>query len=451
MVATAMPAGAVIRDGYRYTPNLSQDFTTPAATGAVRSTYSSMAFYNGNKDTSNYGIYDPDRVLSVHDSVLDIHQYIDASGQPLSAAIMPDNYQSRLYGRWDIRYKVVNPADGFKFVGFFWPKSDNWDDGEIDWPESTSLTRRARPAVATTPPLFDQNGKRIFRPGSDFYAPTDQTEYHVASTEWRKDAILFYWDDVLVYELTDSTAIPTKPMRITWQAETWIGEGPVPAGADSHILVDWVVAYGPPEKIADATFRVGGMKLQAGVPNAATFRVGGIRLNGTVASTTASMRIGGMSLSGAVAQSSASLRIGGMTLSGATAQFRNTLRIGGITLHGSLGITLGNVSSRVVDPYDTVSTTVSPVVGSPDAASYSWRQISGPPVTLVGTGGTRSFTAPAGPTGGVSQTVVLGVSATSADGNSSAEVPITVGIRPHTLYELAGGVWSPRPFTTLKA
>jgi hypothetical protein len=453
MVDITMPTGTKIRDGYSYTPATLQDFTTPAAVGQVRSVYTSMGYYAGFNDTAKAGLYDPDHTLSVHDSVLDIHQYT-LNGQPLSAAIMPDNYAPHLYGRMDIRYKITTPGDGYKWVVFYWPSSDNWDDGEIDFPEAP-VTGSPRPASATTPPLAKSptDPSRMFLPLTTFNVPTDQTAYHVASTEWRRDAIIFYWDDVEIYRLTDTRAIPTKSMRVTWQAETWDnaanGGTPVPAATDTHILVDWVAIYGPPVAVANATLRIGGIHLDGSAPNLQTVRVGGITMSGTPVATVATLRVGGITMSGTTANVLQTLRIGGISFSGTPAVGRNTLIIGGITLNGVVGITLGGVSSRVVNPYDTVTTTVAPVTGSPDAVSYTWRQISGPPVTLTGSFATRSFVAPAGGTGGTSQTVVLGVFATDASTNTSGEQQISVTILPHTLYELVNGAWSPRPLLTL--
>jgi hypothetical protein len=37
--------------------------------------------------------------------------------------------------------------------------------------------------------------------------------------------------------------VPSQPMRVTMQAETWVNEGPPSASSDGHIEIDWITIY----------------------------------------------------------------------------------------------------------------------------------------------------------------------------------------------------------------
>jgi hypothetical protein len=259
-IGSAMPTGPVNQDGHTFTPVVAQDFITNAALGQVRSAYPSMGYYNGFHDTSGYGTYDPDGTMSVNNSVLTVTMRTavpsafaqvggaTADPQPLVAAFAPDNYTAIKYGRIAVRYRTRATGAGYKFVGMFWPKSDIWNEGEIDFVEA-DLGKFSRPANAT--PGTYQNGGMLFKPDTEHFAPTDTTEFHIGHVNWTPEGIFFYWDGVLLATVirgvsrsgADVTAVPSTDMRATMQAETFIGEGPVPAGSVGTLEIDWVVSY----------------------------------------------------------------------------------------------------------------------------------------------------------------------------------------------------------------
>ncbi|MBT2501073.1 glycoside hydrolase family 16 protein [Curtobacterium sp. ISL-83] len=230
---TGLPSGSVTSNGRIWKQAYKQDFTTPAALGQFGTVYPSIGTYNGYSDTSGQGKYTPGRVLSVANGNLDFWLHSE-NGQPLVAAVLPDDYAPHTTGRVSIRYKTTN-TDGYKFVGMMWPSSDNWNEGEIDWPEA-DLGGTPRPASAV-PGTFS-NGGMSFQPSTQMFADSDTTSYHVATTEWDKGIVRFYWDGKLVASTTK--AVPTTPFRVTLQAETAIGEGTVPASSSGHVDIDWI-------------------------------------------------------------------------------------------------------------------------------------------------------------------------------------------------------------------
>ncbi|OII14460.1 hypothetical protein BIU96_11080 [Curtobacterium sp. MCBA15_008] len=229
--------GDVVSNGREWRQSFTEDFTKPAALGQVPSVYPGMGFYDGFTDTSGLGTYAPDKVLSVADGNLDFDFHTE-NGKPLVAAVMPDGYAPHTTARVSIRYKTTT-TDGYKFVGMLWPSSDQWNDGEIDWPESLTLGAKPRPASAI-PGTYANRSMRYDR-AAQIPAKTDTTAYHVATTEWDRGIVRFYWDNELVSSTT--SAVPTKPMRVTLQGETWTNRGAVPKNASGRVSVDWIAIW----------------------------------------------------------------------------------------------------------------------------------------------------------------------------------------------------------------
>lgn len=236
--AARMPTGALESGGTRWVPYLAQDFDRDAAPGELLAVYPRMAEYSGMRDTSGKGLYAPDQVVSVHDSVLDFHLHSSGS-QPLVATVLPAGYRGYTHQRVSIRYRA-DQVPGYKFVMILWPLSGDWNEGEIDWPEG-DLAGDVRP-VSAVPGSYDPSTEAMtFLPEDPTVAPGGQTDWHVATVEWTAEAVRFSWDDELLETVTG--AVPTTPMRVTLQAETITHDDAVPSDASGHVLVDWVVAY----------------------------------------------------------------------------------------------------------------------------------------------------------------------------------------------------------------
>jgi hypothetical protein len=239
-----MPTGNVTADGVTWTPFLSQDFTTPAATGHVLSTYPQMSAYSGFTDTSNKGLYSPNKVLSVHNSELDFYLHSE-KGQPLDSSVLPDGYTGYDHMRVSIRYRA-DSIPGYKFVMILWPLTgatvpEQWNRGEIDWPEG-NLNGNIRPASAIPGTYDASNGTMSFLPTNPNYATGGQTAWHTATVDWTKNDVTFYLDGKVI-DKAPPPAVPNTTMRITLQAETTIDNTPVPASASGHVDVAWVVGY----------------------------------------------------------------------------------------------------------------------------------------------------------------------------------------------------------------
>jgi hypothetical protein len=218
-----------------------QDFSVPAAPGQVGDIYGSdMRGYAGFADSSGRGSYVPDKVLSVKDGHLDYFLHAEA-GSPRVASVIPFGYDGKTYGRYSIRFRY-DSMPGYKIAFLLWPASDNWNEGEIDWPEG-GLDGPLYGNSAIKGSLTE--GPMKFDPPERKFTSTGPGEWHVATTEWTPGKVKWFYDDHLIDQTTLPAGVPDTPMRWTLQAETSDrADGTYPAASTSgHLQVDWVVQY----------------------------------------------------------------------------------------------------------------------------------------------------------------------------------------------------------------
>jgi len=187
-------------------------------------------------DTSHNGAYLPAKVVSVHDGLMDMYLHTE-NGQPLVSAPVPKlngpgAEGGLLYGRYAVRFKA-DRIPYYKTAWLLWPDSENWLDGEIDFPEG-NLDQRISGFVHYVNQPTSQ---------SAFNTSANYSVWHTAVTEWTPDAVWFYLDGKAIGKLTDKSKIPAKPMHWVLQTETTINGGKPPATVAGHVYVDWVTAY----------------------------------------------------------------------------------------------------------------------------------------------------------------------------------------------------------------
>lgn len=234
-----MPKGDVSSNGVTWKPVVSQDFGKSAARGAFSKVYGSKwAGYSGFADTSNKGVYNPDNVLSVSGGNLNYFLHT-SGGRPQVAAPMPNGYTGQTYGRYAIRVRTDAVA-GYKLAFLLWPTSNQWNDGEIDWPDGNSAGK-VYPASAIVGSY--SNGGMKFDAPSTQVAPTMGTGWHDAVIEWTRGHVRWYWDGKLIGQTANAAGVPSKPMRWTLQAETNTDGRAVPSSAQGKVQVAWVVQY----------------------------------------------------------------------------------------------------------------------------------------------------------------------------------------------------------------
>lgn len=220
------------------------DFTTDVALGsfptAVKSKWS--AYPHPWHDTSKNGTYWPEKVISVHDGVMDLYLHTDANGVHCVSAPYPllpgaTSRNGLSAGRYAIRFRSA-AIKGYKTAWLLWPDSGVWPrDGEIDFPEG-SLTGTISGF------MHRQNGTS----GSDqdaYSTSATYTSWHTAVIEWRPKSsdLKMYLDGKLIGHST--SRVPNTPMHWVIQTETHVSSTPPPSSAAGHVKIDWVAVYVP--------------------------------------------------------------------------------------------------------------------------------------------------------------------------------------------------------------
>jgi hypothetical protein len=185
--------------------------------------------------------YQPSKVLSVHNGVLDFSlQPVNGvtAGASLSPQL-PNGSLYQTYGRYAARMRIGNaPVDKYHAVLLLWPQKDeDFEYCESDFPEN-QLKRGLEPAT----------GYAHYGPNSTqeyiFSKPIDFREWHVYSQDWSPGQRRFYLDGELVY--TARQNVWSGPMR--WQVQVQsFGRN---ADQSGHLYVDWaaVWSYAPGTK-----------------------------------------------------------------------------------------------------------------------------------------------------------------------------------------------------------
>lgn len=224
-----------------------QVYAEDFSTSVPRFAYSKSAYpktlhaYKG-PDTSGRGTYDADRVLSVSDGKLiwDIHT---AEGTPRVSGVVPMNPNSgwgQQYGRFSFRFKA-DKVPGYKMVGILWPDSDNWGEGEVDFPEVNELISSEKMYANVFTP--GDRARGVAGPDKRFTSDMAMagTGWHTATIEWSPNNLTYILDGKTLGTFT--TGVPTTKFHLVLQVETELFKTKPDAGASGRIEVDWVTVY----------------------------------------------------------------------------------------------------------------------------------------------------------------------------------------------------------------
>lgn len=195
------------------------------------------AYPDGWTDTSHHGTYEPSKVVSIQNGVMNLYLHTE-NGVHMVAAPEPlipgatGAEGGQLYGRYAMRFRA-DLVPGYKTAWLLWPDSENWADGEIDFPEG-NLT-------GTISAFMHHKG-----------APTQQDAYstgatygqwHTAVVEWTPQAVTFSLDGMVIGRSTNTASIPSSPMHWVLQTETQLSGGAPSNSAAGSVQIDWVTAY----------------------------------------------------------------------------------------------------------------------------------------------------------------------------------------------------------------
>lgn len=253
---TMSPSGAamptVSRPGWNYI--WGEDFNTPAPRGSFDTIYANTVqsypdtyfdtSRNAGRPAATQGQYDTARVVSVQNSICEKWLHTEGT-RPKVAALLPKlpttipstKWTYRLYGRQEVRARVIMPGPGFKFAWLLWPQSDSrMTDGEIDGPEQNfrdlgHCSFFIHHTTGTIAP--EQYGTSI---------TTDLTQWHTFTREWSPGRVRQLVDGVVVQDHTER--IPNTPMRWVLQTETEISATPPNPLIQTVVQIDWAAAWG---------------------------------------------------------------------------------------------------------------------------------------------------------------------------------------------------------------
>ncbi|WP_112238894.1 ricin-type beta-trefoil lectin domain protein [Kribbella monticola] len=197
------------------------------------------AYPDGWKDTSKNGTYYPSKVITQSGGLMNLYLHTENGIHMVSAPVpkiqgATGSGGGLLYGRYAVRFRA-DPVAGYKTAWLLWPDSEQWADGEIDFPEG-DLTGHVEAFMHHRGSPLDQ----------DKY-PTQAAygTWHTAITEWTPQAVRFILDGAVIGTSTNPAFIPNTHMHWVLQTETRTAGGP-PADTDAgNVQIDWVAAYVP--------------------------------------------------------------------------------------------------------------------------------------------------------------------------------------------------------------
>ncbi|KQS14798.1 hypothetical protein ASG04_02965 [Curtobacterium sp. Leaf183] len=193
-----------------------EDFNTPALLGQVSSLYK-QAWQPYPDGTS--GIYAPSKTVSVADGVMNV-----ALGGAGSAGTFGTSAGAwgHVGGTFSVRAKAEG-GDGNGAAFMLWPSSNNWSDGEIDFPEGN---------FESSPSGFQHSmvpGRGAER--EQIGTNVSWRDWHTYTVNWVPGKSVTYSVDGTVLK-TVTHDVPTTPHRFMFQTGNW--------GASGTLQIDWV-------------------------------------------------------------------------------------------------------------------------------------------------------------------------------------------------------------------
>ena len=209
----AMPTGDVVSNGKTWTPVLNEDFNTDTKGDVATKYQNTFPVY---PDGTGDGKYLPSKVLSTHDSMLDFYLHHEGNVDAGAAGtfIQNNGAWASTGGRFSVRFKSDGKAEGYGAAFILWPNSENWSEGEIDFPEGelTSSTNLNQHRVGNNPGEKSLMVENV----------SNWTDWHTATIDWIPGkAIYYYMDGKLVAQETNPANVPTTPHK--WIVQTGSG------------------------------------------------------------------------------------------------------------------------------------------------------------------------------------------------------------------------------------
>jgi hypothetical protein len=214
------------------------DFTTPVPLGSFPSAVSSRwsAYPSSAHDSSGNGQYNPQKVLSVRDGMLNMFIHTEGGTHMVAAPIPKLTASSdfgQLYGRYSVRFRA-DPLPGYKTAWLLWPDSGTWPrDGEIDFPEAD--------LNSTIKGYVHHQGASSASDQDRFTTSALYSSWHTAVIEWSPGKVVLSLDGQTVGQTT--TRVPSSSMHWVLQTETALGGAAPSSSTQGNLQIDWVAAW----------------------------------------------------------------------------------------------------------------------------------------------------------------------------------------------------------------
>lgn len=208
------------------------------------SSLSSRWFPYDGKPSGDPGGYFSSSHVRVANGQLHLKGYRDPSfgDRWVTAGIQNVRSLKQSYGRYLVRFRMQD-GQGVSYALLLWPASNSWPP-EIDFAEDNGASPRT--AMLATLHYADRAGAHhsIRRWDHD----VDPTHWHTLGVTWLPGHVKYTLDGATWGEV-DSSAVPSVPMDLAMQTQTWdcghtwvtCPDKTTPPEVD--MTVDWVVAY----------------------------------------------------------------------------------------------------------------------------------------------------------------------------------------------------------------
>ena len=199
----------------------------------------------GATDSSGRGTYDSSKTVSESGGLLDvwIHSAVEGAphvhnpdGRRYTAAPIPT--MGHTLGARISMCMRADVVPGYKIAFLLWPDEGPGNfHGEIDFPEGRLLAGETPHAFMHYAPE-PSSGKSQ----DAFSSGVSLQDWHLYTTEWNPTAsdpyVKFFVDGALIGHSTEH--VPTRPMQLVLQIETFVSGQELPPPAQGHVQIDWV-------------------------------------------------------------------------------------------------------------------------------------------------------------------------------------------------------------------
>ncbi|MHB1905295.1 MAG: glycoside hydrolase family 16 protein [Acidimicrobiales bacterium] len=142
---------------------------------------------------------------------------------------------ARTYGAYFVRSRVTGA--GPTQVELLWPANNTWPP-EIDFSETSGAIDGS-----TASDIWAASGSG--RSQVQSHVAVDMTQWHTWGVIWTPSTITYTVDGRVWGEVTNTGSIPSIPMTLDIQQQTWCSAGYACPSAPQSMQVDWVAEYVP--------------------------------------------------------------------------------------------------------------------------------------------------------------------------------------------------------------